>query len=74
MTWHTMVLSEADPRHNGFIRRYYATIEVAMSGTSWTWCLVDASGNYVDNASNPLPTEDTAKEDALKKLNGDKWE
>lgn len=74
MTWHTMVLSEADPHRQGFIRRYFATIDVVMSGSAWVWQQVDANGSYFGHASAPQPTEDLAKSDALQTLNGDEWE
>ncbi len=74
MTHHVMVLNEADSNHPGFIRRYYATIDVFMSGQNWEWCQVDYNGKYVGNNHTPFISEIDAKADALKNLNGDEWE
>ncbi len=73
MSHHTMQLSEPDPNHPGFTRRYYATIDVSMSGSTWTWCQVDAHGSYFGQPSQGHTTEDIALNDALSKLNGDEW-
>jgi len=73
MTYHTMQLSEPDPSHAGFIRRYYATVDVAMSGTTWTWRQVDTNGSNVGKPSQSHATEDDALKDALNRLNGDEW-
>lgn len=74
MTWHTMVLSEPHPAKPGFFSRYFAIVDVAMSGTSWIWRQVDDARKYVGNASTAFPTEDAALGDALAKLNGHGWE
>lgn len=74
MTWNTMILSEPDSAHAGFMRRYYATIDVAMSGTYWLWRQVDAHGNYVGTVSAQFSTEAEALQDALSQLGGDRWE
>lgn len=74
MTYHTMVLSEPDSAHTGFIRRYYATIDISMPTTNWLWRQVDANGSYVGPVSTAFLTEDEAKNDALQALNGDEWE
>ena len=74
MTWHTMILNDPYPTRTGFISKYFANIDVAMSGSSWIWRQVDDSGNYVGSASSPFATEDAALDDALKQLNGDEWE
>lgn len=74
MAWHTMVLSEPHPTKAGFISRYFAVVDVAMSGMNWIWRQVDHAVNYVDNSSAPLTTESDALNDALNKLNGDNWE
>jgi hypothetical protein len=69
-----MVLTEPHPAKPGFISRYFAIVDVAMSGTSWFWRQVDDAGKYVGNASPAFPTEGVALDDALVKLNGDGWE
>jgi hypothetical protein len=74
VTWNTMILSESDPNHLGFVRRYYATIDIFASGNNWAWCQVDTAGNYVGSQSKFFQTEDDAKNDALQVLNGDWWE
>jgi hypothetical protein len=74
MTWHTLVLTEDHPTRPGFTSRYYATIDVVMSGTDWIWRQVDGNSQYVGPASAAFPTEDQAMQDALTSLNGDDWE
>ena len=74
MTWHTLAINEADHLHAGFIRRYFAIVDVSMPATSWFWQQVDVNGRHVGLAHGPFGTEDDAKRHALKKLNGDKWE
>jgi len=76
MTWHTMICSEGDPNHPGFIRRYYATVDVSMPGGTWYcyWQQVDANGKLIGNAAGPFPAQEDAKADALRQLNGDEWE
>ena len=74
MSFHTMALSEADPAHPGFKRRYYATIDVILSGFSWEWTQVDINGNYFGQTYSSFASEKEAKSDALAKLNGDNWE
>jgi hypothetical protein len=74
MTYHTMVLSEPDAIHNGFVRRYFAIIDVSIVGTQWHWQQVDANGNRVGSLSDPFLTEDDAMDAALQAMNGDGWE
>ncbi|MEI6746347.1 MAG: hypothetical protein WCL34_10320 [Methylococcaceae bacterium] len=74
MTYHTMILSEPDNTHNGFIRRYYATIDISMPSTQWMWQQVDANGQPFGVVSQTFASEEEAKRDALSKLNGDCWE
>ena len=74
MTYHSMVLSEPDSANIGFIRRYYATIDISQPSTSCFWRQIDANGNYVGSVSASFPTVDDAKNDALHVLNGDRWE
>lgn len=73
MSWHTMVLSEADSNHQGYIRQYYARVDIRMSGADWIWQQIDINGDFVGESSSH-PTEDKAKNDALNSLNGDYWE
>lgn len=75
MTHHTLRLEEDDPHHPGFIRRYYACIDVSMpSGAGgWVWAQVDVDGKYVGGASQPFTSEDEAKDDARRALDG-QWE
>jgi hypothetical protein len=74
MTHHTMVITEPNPNHPGFISKYYATIDVTLSGTNWEWCQVEYSGKYIGNTYSPFATEDDAKADALRQLNGIGWD
>lgn len=74
MTWHTMVLTEPHATKPGFISRYFAVVDVSMSGTSWSWRQVDDAGKPVGTLSGAFATEDAALDDALAKLNGDGWE
>lgn len=74
MTWHTMVLTEPDPAHAGFIRRYYALVDVSMVGTLWHWRQVDANQKPFGAVSPPFNTEDDAFDDAMKSLGGYQWE
>jgi len=74
VTWHTMVITEDDPSHSGFIRRYYATVDISRQGSDWVWQQVDVNGNYIGNINGTLSTEDSAKDDALKILKGNYWE
>lgn len=74
MTYQTMVLSEPHTVRPGFITKYYATIDVAMSGSGWHWRLIDSDGQMLAALSSPFPTEEQARDDALRKLNGDGWE
>ena len=74
MTHHTMILSESDNIHAGFIRRYYATIDISMPSKQWMWQQVDANGQLFGSVSQTFATEEDAKRDALSKLNGDCWE
>jgi hypothetical protein len=74
MTWHTMVLTEPHPTKAGFISRYFAIVDVAMSGTNWFWQQVDDDGKHVGNASAAFAKEDAALDDALATLDGHEWE
>ena len=74
MSWHAMRLEEADPDHPGFIRRYYAVIDVFIKGSGWVWVQMDADGNRVGNASVPYSHENVAKKEAINALNGVEWE
>ncbi len=74
MPIHTMILSEEDPAHAGFSRRYYAMIEIAISGFSWQWTQVDSSGKHIGQPHSSFDSEIKAKGDALEKLKGDRWE
>jgi len=71
---HTMVISEEDPNHSGFIRRYFATVEITLQGSNWVWRQVDTDGKYVGTVSGTISNEDLAKDDALKTLKGYYWE
>lgn len=74
MTHHVMQLSEPHPTRHGFIQRYYATVDVSMSGASWHWNVVDHNGRFIGSPSGAFPTEGDALDSALKVLNGDCWE
>ena len=74
MTYYTMVLSEPDSLKPDFIHRYYATIDISQTTSNFEWRQVDANGNYVGPSSASFTSEDQAKNDALKQLNGDEWE
>lgn len=73
MSHHKMRLSEADPSNQGFIRHYYATIDVLISNNYWVWRQVDANGKYFGSPSKNFNTEHEAKNNALEHLNGDEW-
>ena len=73
MSHHLMVLSEADPSKAGYIRRYYATIDISLSGNKWYWQQIDAHGAPIGNANGPFDSEGNAKNNALITLNGDDW-
>ena len=73
MSLHVLRVSEDDPHHAGFIRHYYAHIDIVMQGSDWVWKQKDINGNYIGNTSQPQPTEDAAKDDAMQKFDGDEW-
>lgn len=73
MTQYTMQLSEPDPNHQGFIRRYYAIIDVFMSGSDWHWIQTDSNGKFFGAMSGSHDTSEEALCDALRKLGGDCW-
>lgn len=74
MTYRTMVLNEPDTVHAGFVRRYFAIIDVSMANDKWHWQQVDANDHRVGALSAPFKTEDDAMDAALQALNGDDWE
>lgn len=74
MSYHTLVGSDPHPVRPGCTTRWYATVDIALSGGWWHRRLVDRNGNYASAPSARSPTEDDAKDDALKTLQGDWWE
>jgi hypothetical protein len=69
-----MVLTEPNPTKPGYISRYFANVDVVMSGTSWFWQQLDHAGKHFGSKSPAFHTEEAALDDALAKLNGDEWE
>jgi len=69
-----MILSENDNQKIGFIRRYYAKIDITLHHNSWIWQQIDAHGKNFGNPSNNFATEQEAMDDALAQLDGDDWE
>ncbi|AOZ11148.1 hypothetical protein [Cupriavidus malaysiensis] len=73
MTHHTLLGREPKVDRPGFSIPWFATVDVAMNGSTWQWCLVD-QGKPVGAVNPGFATEDAAKADALETLDGDEWE
>ena len=73
MAWHTLVLSENEPKRLG-VTDHKASIDVYLSGSDWEWREVHPNGRYIGEVKGPFNTEDEAKNDAFTSLNGILWE
>lgn len=73
MAYHTLLGRESQASRPGFSIPWFATVEVALSGSTWQWNLVD-KGVPVGVVKRGFATEDDAKADALATLDGDRWE
>lgn len=74
MAHHIVVGSEPHPTKRGHSLRWYATVDIALSGASWYWRMVERDGQFLGPGSPGFPTVERAKEDALAVLLGDRFE
>jgi len=72
MATREMELSESDPAHPGFTRKYYAAIEAVLSNAGWGWAQLDGS-TYIQSSNQSFLSEDEAYADALMTLSDDEY-